>query len=333
MTIKEVAKQAGVSPAAVSRYFNGGSLTEEKKNKIRKVVEATGFRPNPVAQTMRTGRSGQVGVIVPTMLSDSVTGIMEGISEALREEDAIMILGCTDHDPEREVRLLEVMQENHVDGIILMGRLMTPALSEALASRKIPVVVTGQNFEQVSCVYHDDFHAMKELTRRMIRSGRRKLAYVGVLEEDEMAGRARREGMESALSEAGIDPANVPRRISEFRAFEGREAMRELLAEYDALDGILCATDYIALGVIRAIREKGLRVPEDIAVAGIGDSWAGRVSAPTLTTVHLHYRECGREAARLLMDQIRSDEASGGDEGVQKVMLGYEILIRESMPG
>ena len=85
MTIKEVARMAGVSPAAVSRYFNGGSLGKDKQLRIRNVVEKTGFRPNPLAQTMRTGRSGQIGVIVPKIQSDSVTRILKGISCAMEE--------------------------------------------------------------------------------------------------------------------------------------------------------------------------------------------------------------------------------------------------------
>ena len=171
MTIKEVARMAGVSPAAVSRYFNGGSLGKDKQLRIRNVVEKTGFRPNPLAQTMRTGRSGQIGVIVPKIQSDSVTRILKGISDVIREENCIMILGDTEHDEKQEVRLFKAMQDNHVDGIILMGRTMTKELRGAIAGCPVPVVVTGHRFEGVTCVYHDDFHAMEELAAGVLPVG------------------------------------------------------------------------------------------------------------------------------------------------------------------
>ena len=344
MTIKEVAQMAGVSPAAVSRYFNGGSLGTDKQNRIRAVVEKTGFRPNPLAKTMRTGRSGQIGVIVPKIQSDSVTKILQGISDVIREKNYIMILGCTEHDEEQEVRLVEVMQENHVDGIILMGRTMNPALRKALDECTVSVVVTGQKFEGVSCVYHDDFSAMEELTAGVLMTGKKHPAFIGVLDEDERAGRARREGFESALRAAGLDPAASPRQIAEFTTEDGERAAEELLAEYPETDAILCASDFAAYGVLSAVRAAGRKIPEEIGVAGCGDIWACSYTDPALTSIRFFYEECGKKAAEMLMEHIgagtapdpeRKDDSSGAPaeekaHDVQHVMLGYEIAWRNS---
>lgn len=333
MTIKEVAQLAGVSPAAVSRYFNGGSLGSDKQKRISEVVRKTGFRPNPLARTMRTGRSGQIGVIVPKIQSDSVTRILQGISDVIRDENYIMILGCTEHNEAQEMRLLEVMQENHVDGIILMGRIMTPSLRTVMEECSVPVVVTGQCFEGISCVYHDDFHAMEELTAGVIARGRKHPAFIGVLEEDEQAGKARREGFESALRAAGLDPAAAPELIAEFTTEDGIRAAKKLLRGHPETDAVLCASDFAAYGVLSVIREEGRSIPEDIAVAGCGDIWAATYTAPPLTSVRFYYEECGSRAARMLLERIGSavsGEAETPDAQIRQVMLGYEIAWRES---
>ena len=327
MTIKEVAQMAGVSPAAVSRYFNGGSLGADKQSRIREVVEKTGFHPNPLAKTMRTGRSGQIGVIVPKILSDSVTRILKGISDVIRRENIIMILGCTEHDEEQEIRLLSAMEENHVDGIILMGRTLPDELERAIISCSVPVVVTGQHFEGVPCIYHDDFSAMESLTAAVLAEGRTNPAYIGAPEEDAQAGRARREGFESALRKYGLKAEKIPFRTADFSAEEGMEAMQQILSEAPETDAVICASDYVALGAMKVLREAGKDIPDDVVLTGFGDSWPGTLTDPPLTTVHLNYEECGALSAQLLMGLIRGTAAKAGAAAEK---LGYEIVWRTS---
>ena len=162
MTIKEVAQLAGVSPAAVSRYINGGSISEEKRERVRKAIEETGYRPNPLARTMRTGRINQVGIIVPRIYSDSVSQITAGASRKLFERNFMTVLGCTDHNTETELRYLESMQENQVSGIILMGTVFDGRIEDAIRRCRVPVVITGQDIEGFPCICHDDFHAVKD---------------------------------------------------------------------------------------------------------------------------------------------------------------------------
>ena len=334
MTIKEVAALAGVSPAAVSRYLNGGSLSEEKRAAVKKAIEETGYRPNPMAQTMRTGRINQVGVIVPRLHSDSVSRITAGATQKLFEEGYMTLLGCTDHDPEKENRYLHLMQESQVAGIILMGSIFTPEIAEAVRSCRVPVVITGQNFEGLPCVFHDDFNAVRELTALMIRKGAKRIVYIGVLEEDKAAGLARREGCQEALRSAGFDADNMPRRIADFEAQSGYRAMLELLAENPDLDGVICATDIIAHGAMKALKEKGRRIPEDVMIAGVGDNWADLISTPTLTTAMLHQKRCGLEAAKLLLRLIEEEENKSGskeDAPHKSIRLGYRIIERDSL--
>lgn len=327
MTIKEVARLAGVSSAAVSRYINGGSLSDQKREKIRKAIELTGYRPNLMARSMRTGRGGQVGVIVPKIHSDSVSAVMAGISDTLAEAGYMTLLGNAEQNEEKELRYLDLMQYNQVAGIVLMAGIMTPEKAARIAEMQIPVVITGQNFEGMPCVYHNDYHAAAALTAHVIKRGRKKIAYIGVTERDLAAGLARRLGVQLALREAGMDSEGMPRRIGEFNAESGRKCMAELLEAAPDLDGVICATDAIALGAMRMLREKGRKVPEDVSVAGIGNSWAGRVSNPALTTIRLDFRGCGEKAARMLLEII-SGENTGRNV---REMLPFELLERESV--
>ena len=335
MTIKDVAQLAGVSPAAVSRYLNGGPLSKDKKERIAQAIEETGYRPNMMAKTMRTGRVRQVGVIIPRIFSESVNQIMDGITEELLEKDYMTVLGYSDKVRDRELQYLEMMQSNRVAGIILMATTLSDIKRVSLENCAVPLVITGQDFDGLPCVYHDDFGGMRELTSRIIQKGGRKIVYIGVTEADKAAGLARRQGVQQALREAGLSADDLPRKIADFDSESGYAAMLELLEEHPDLDSVICATDIIAHGAMKALKEKGRRIPEDVRIAGVGNNWADLVSTPTLTTVQLFQRRCGSEAAKLLLQLIGEEEAQLDGQKIassaSSVKLGYRIIERESI--
>ena len=334
MTIKEVAQLAGVSAAAVSRYLNGGPLSQEKKEKIAWAIEETGYRPNLMAKTMRTGKVRQVGIIVPRIFSESVNQMMDGIAEELLEKGYLTVLGYSDPRKDRELQYFDMMQSNRVAGIILMATSLTDIKKSSLENCSVPLVITGQNFDGLHCVYHDDFNAMRELTELFIQKGGKKFVYIGAPESDLAAGLARREGAQEALRRAGLDAQQMPVRIADFNAQDGYAAMMELLEKYPDLDSVVCASDVIAHGAMKALREKGRRIPEDVKIAGIGNNWADLVSQPELTTVQLYQKRCGSEAARLLLKLIEREEQDAGpnsEEEPGNVMLSYRIIERGSV--
>ena len=329
MTISDIAKMAGVSSAAVSRYLNGGPLSEQKRAAIHEVVEKTGYRPDAAAQTLRTGTVNQVGVIVPSIGSQSVGQITAGIASELDTRNYLLLLGNTELDSQRELGYLTVMQRNHVAGIILLGSYYTPQLAKALQSCRVPVVVTGQRFAETACVYNDDRAAVRELAQRMLEHGRKKIVYIGGTERDDATGVQRREGVQDALNAAGLDGGQLPRICcNAFTMEEGRRCMQELLARCPDLDGVLCVTDTVAFGAMRALREAGRQVGQDVGLAGVGDSWADSVTAPGLTTVHFYQKQVGQEAARMLLQML---EEGGRGGPVRQVTLGYRVVERGSL--
>ena len=134
MTIKEIAQLAGVSSAAVSRYLNGGYVSEEKKEQIRKVIEETGYQPSAQARMLRTKKASLVGVVVPKINSESISGMISGISKELKQAGFWLLLANTENQEREEVEYLKLFSENQVDGIILIGTIFTPAHKRAPVS-------------------------------------------------------------------------------------------------------------------------------------------------------------------------------------------------------
>ena len=201
MNITEFAAYAGVSKAAVSRFFNGGYLSAEKKAAIAKAVEETGYRPSMQAQMMRTRRTKQIGVILPKLSSESCARMVEGISRVLDEQGYQLLLVNTANDNTREVRAMDMLRHDAVDGIILIASIFTPEHEAVLESLKIPVVILGQQHPGYSCVYHDDFGAARAATARMLEKGRRLPGFLGATMLDKAVGQARRAGYEWFLTQ------------------------------------------------------------------------------------------------------------------------------------
>ena len=327
MTIKEIAQMAGVSSAAVSRYLNGGSLSQQKRDVIRDVIQRTGYRPDAAAQMLRSKVTDYTGVIVPKINSDAVSRVTAGITQVLSQRGYLCLLANTSGEPEQELAYLELFQDRSVAGIILMATVLPPRHQEMLKACTVPLVVAGQQCEGVPCVYHDDYNAARELTGRLIQRGRRKLVYIGVTEQDIAVGLHRKQGMRAALTEAGLNP-DIPCTISNFTADGGRRAMEELLQAHPDLDGVMCSTDLIAIGAMEALRAAGKELPRDVSVAGIDDSWAGAHITPRLTTAHFYYEECGAEAARMLLSMVDQKDS---DLPVRQTMMGYTVVERDSI--
>lgn len=326
MTVKDVARLAGVSPSAVSRYFNNGPLSQEKRAAIQIVIDKTGYYPNQAAHTLRTGRVRQVGVLVPRIHSDAVSQITSGVAEVLDRQGYLPVLGATLRDTDREGRYLEIMQAFHVAGMILMASVVTEELIALYRACPVPLVITGQRIPGFHCVFHDDFNAMRDLAVRMLRRGRERFAYIGVDDRDIAVGRERLRGAREALYTAGRNAEEMPVAVSDFDWESGRARMRELLANFPETDAVLCATDTIAQGAMLALREAGRRVPEDVSIAGIGDDWTDLISFPRMSAARLNQTRCGREAASILL-RLLEHPASGP----WQIMLGYQIVDRGSI--
>ncbi|MBM6775133.1 LacI family DNA-binding transcriptional regulator [Olsenella profusa] len=325
MDINQIAQMAGVSRATVSRYLNDGYVSQEKRDAIRRVIEQTGYVPSRQAKTLRTGKSDVVGVVIPKINSASVSRMVAGITGVLNQAGYQVLLANTDNDAAREVEFLRLFAEkSRVDGVILVATVVTPEHEAAFSALGVPLVVLDQNVAGRTCVYQDDFDAVRDVTALALRGSSRP-AYIGVLEEDVSAGRMRREGFLAGCAAAGVTVADDMTRVAEFTVDSGYEQAESLLDAHPDLDAIVCATDSIAYGALTCLREYGRRVPEDVAVTGVGDAELSQIVTPTLTTVHHHYKTSGVEAARMLVGMM-----AGDDSVPRELKMGYDVVARNS---
>ena len=229
MTIKEIARLANVSSAAVSRYLNGGYVSEKKRAQIKKVIEETGYHPSAQARTLRTKRACLIGVVAPKINSESISRITEGIGNVLSAKGYQMLLASTDNNAKKEIEYLHLFEKYPVDGIILIGTMITAEHRRFLKNAKIPVVVTGQYTKYTNCIYHDDYGAGKAMGRLAASLSHGHVAYIGVTREDKAAGSAREDGFRAGLRAEGMELEEKYVRISAFRTDSGYEAAMSLL--------------------------------------------------------------------------------------------------------
>lgn len=328
MNINEIANLAGVSRATVSRYLNNGYVSQDKKNKIQKVIDETGYKPSSYAQTLRNKKTNLIGVIIPKINSDSISRIVSGISHVLSSQNYRLLLACTENHEDKELEYLNIFRDNHVDGIILLGTIFTKEHMNALKQLAVPIVIIGQNIPNYTCVYHEDFNAAKELTASLIPQGK-KFGYLCVNIKDIAVGQNRRDGFCKAFEEAGISKEAYfvsDCSVTGFTIETGYQQAKSILLAHPDLDTLICATDTLALGAMNYLREQNIRIPEQIQVAGLNDSVVSHVASPSLTTVHFYYEEAGKKAADSLINLIQSKESSVS----KSTQLGYEILKHNS---
>lgn len=338
MTIKEIAKRAGVSSAAVSRYLNGGYVSDEKKAQIKKVIDETGYIPSAQARMLRTKKASLVGVVVPKINSESISRITAGIEQVLSEKNYQMLLASTDNRAEKEVEYMRLFENYPVDGIILVGTMITPEHCKFMKESKVPIVVIGQHTKYANCIYHDDYNAGEKMGRYVAEHSKGKIAYIGVTREDKAAGAAREDGFRAGLNAGGKQLEEDYVRMSEFTMESGYEAALKLFEEKSDMDIISCATDTIAAGVIEAIiaykkGQKTVREEEnfarmqkilsetDLKVTGFGDNQFLKAVTGGIPTIHFGYKTSGIKGAEILLDAIDKKE-----ELPIEVKLGVEFV-------
>ena len=332
MTIKEIAKLAGVSSAAVSRYMNGGYISEEKKEQIRKVIEETGYQPSAQARMLRTKKASLVGVVVPKINSESISRVTAGIEKVLSERNYQMLLAGTDNTPAKEIEYMRLFENYPVDGIVLVGTMITAEHRRFFKESKVPVVVIGQHTKYANCIYHDDYGAGKMMGQAVAKARKGEIAYIGVTREDKAVGVAREDGFRAGLKNAGYELKEDYKRTAQFSTASGYEETMKLLEEKHDIDIISCATDTIAAGAIGALHDyrealknegadstsahtanyaEGVeRVDrtDKIRITGFGDNQLLKAVTGGIPTVHFGYMTSGIRGAELLLDVIERGE-------------------------
>lgn len=276
LNIIDIAKLAGVSKSTVSRYLNNGYVGAESREKIKKVIDETGFMPQSYAKSLRTGKTNLIGVIVPKISTETAPRVVQGITEVLSENNYDVLIANTNLSVEKEFEYLNIFKNNQVDGVIFMGTKITPRHKEIMNKLDVPIVVVAQYMDNYPCVYHDDFNAAKYMTEYLIGKGHKNIGFIGVYEEDRSVGLERENGYIAALKENDLEVDMENLKLGDFSYESGYKLANELINKKNTPTAIFAVTDNLAIATIDCLKDNGLNVPEDVAVVSIGDTKIGR---------------------------------------------------------
>lgn len=325
ITLRDVAKLAGVAPITASRALNTpDQVSPEVLQKVKDAIQRTGYVPNRLAGGLASSRSRLIAAVVPSIVVSVFVEMIETLNNTLFEAGYQLMLGQTGYSPVREEALLEAIIGRRPDGIFLTGIMQSSRGRARLLASGIPVVetwdLTPTPIDMLIGFSHSEIG--REVANFLMAKGRQRLALVS--SNDERANR-RALAFRDAVAQRGLHEVFVDN-VGDLRSLKsGREALRRILSEAPQVDAVFCSSDLLAMGVVTEAVAQGIAIPERLSVVGFGDVPYMADMSPALTTVHINGRDMGRMAAGFLVER-----AEGRDVDEPIVDLGFTIVERDS---
>lgn len=327
-SIKDVAREAGVSTATVSRVLsNKPHVRPELRKRVLQAVEELNYRPNLVARSLRVQRSNTIGLIVADIRNPFFTSVSRAVEDSAYDQGFSVFLCNTDENPEKEEIYINLMRDQNVAGLIFAPTQKTANNIRDL-NFKFPTVIIDRGVEirddsTLDVVLIDNMDAAYRLTKHMLEKGRRRIA--GIFGKRSYTGTARREGFLKALKEYDIELKPEYSRFVPPKISSGKEAAEQLLKLAVPPDSIFTTNSLLTAGAMSAILENGLSIPSDVALAGFDDpTWTSLVQPP-ITVIAQPTQEIGRIAVELLKQRITDP-----DLPAREVILKGKLIKRES---
>jgi DNA-binding LacI/PurR family transcriptional regulator len=326
VSIKDVAREAGVSHATVSRALRGSPLiSPPTTQRVRAMADQMGYSVNAVARSLVTGKTHTIGVVVTSIADPFVGGVTAGIEALAHERGYSTILATCHADPEIEKRMVASLRERAVDGILVTSSRVGEEYLPLLSQMRVPIVLLNNQRpgDYAYSVTIDNVGSARHAVEHLLGLGHRRIAYIGH-SSGYASERDRRQGYELALTQAGValNPAWIVQADS---SPEGGAAAAAVLDRMDPRPtAIFCYNDITALGVLAYARERGLNVPRDWSVVGFDDLFLSQHLYPPLTTVRQPMLDMGRAAAEVLLGLI------AGKETTARVQMPGELIVRQS---
>lgn len=329
-TLIEVAKLAGASLASTSRALHGSGASPEMVARVKAAADELGYRPNVTGRSLRMKKSFQVAFVVADIGNPVYVEMLSAIEATLAPHGFRIVVSSTGDDVASAVDVVTRLDDGLVDGLIISPLRITDDFLEAVREASIPIVAIGRPLQDhgIDSVSTDSARGIADVVSHLVATGRRRIAFLnGPL--DTTPGSARQRGWDAATTAADFVGSGLATEVAEdFTVSAGVTAAHRLLERLGpdgSPDAIVAANDLLAIGVVRAATERGLRVPEDLAVTGMDDTEIGRVFQPTLTSVSLQTARRGELAAELMLARLRESEREP-----QHVTVGPELRARES---
>lgn len=327
-TLDDVAADAGVSTATVSRCLNEpGKVSRATRDRVMRSVDQLGYTPNFGARIMAARRTFTIGAIIPTMENAIFARGLQAFQEQLHELGYTLLVASNFYRPDLEERQIRSLVARGAEGLLLIGYERDPAIYEFLKRRNIPVLVAWAYRPDgpVPSIGFDNRKAMKALTEKVLAAGHRQIGVIsGTIEGNDRAAERLR-GIKEALVEKGVDPNDLAIIETSYEIENGAEAFEKLLDRAPDRTVVMCGNDVLAVGALTRARKMKLDVPKDISITGFDDIELARIANPALTTVHVPHRDMGRHAAIALARLIEHPDAR------EDVELSVDLRLRETL--
>jgi LacI family transcriptional regulator len=330
VTLKDVARLAGVHPGTASRALNEETRALVNGDTAQRVLAAAselGYRPNPIARGLKTNRSYTVGVLIPDLTNPLFPPIVRGIQDRLEEAAYTPLIANTENDPDRERVDFEAMRARRVDGFITATARRDHQLLTELTDLGLPVVLVNRRLQDgaLPSVVGDDRAGARLAVRHLADLGHRRIAYLAG-PQTFSTGFLRHEGFVAGMGEQGLEvDASLVLIGDAFVEGEGQRLCRELLDRGHDLTAIVAGNDLMALGCYDVFLERGIECPRDISVIGFNDMPFAARFDPPLSTIRIPHYQIGSRAAELFLELLQNPDAPAA-----QVLLEPELVVRES---
>jgi LacI family transcriptional regulator len=329
-TMKRIASELGVSITTVSKVLNNrADISEATRSRVLAKVEELGYKRNAVARSLSLRRSHTLGIVIPDLMHSFFVEIIAGIEPVASTRGYGLLLCSSSENPEKEQSELEMLRSRQVDGIVLAsahGSGITGLLQQLTKQGTTLVMIDRDDHPSVKChrVLTDDERVGHLATDHLLDLGRRAIAHIGG--PAIVHAKRREKGWRDALRARSVKPSDEWIVRGGFMESEGYQAMKDLLQVRPKIDAVFAANDPSAIGAMKAIWEAGLRVPDDIAVVGVGDIALGDLLRVPMTTVGWSRTDQGRHAAELMLNSLDEDN----DAEPQRIIIPPRLIVRES---
>ncbi|MCX6137542.1 MAG: LacI family DNA-binding transcriptional regulator [Ignavibacteriales bacterium] len=326
-TIKDVAREAGVSVATVSRVFNNSSLViDDTRDKVLGIANQLHFIPNPIARSLSRNRTDAVGLLLPDLHGEFFSEVIRGVDQVVQANKKHLLVSSS-HNERNEIEAALRMMRGRVDGIIIMSPGIDAETLLQNISKNLPVVllncfVQDTNFDSINI---DNYGGAYQSVLHLISHNHRRIAIIKGTENNYDSS-LRLKGYRQALVDAGVPTVPELEIDGDFTEAAGAAAAKAISRMQDRPTAVFAANDAMAIGAIAALRELGIRIPDDIAIAGFDDIPIARSIMPGLTSVHTSISELGMLAMNRLMTAIDAKE----EHHRQQTIIRTTLVVRES---
>ena len=325
VTIYDVAREAGVSMATVSRVVNGNkNVKENTRKKVLEVIDRLDYRPNAVARGLASKRTTTVGVVIPDITNTYFATLAKGIDDIAEMYKYNIVLANSDEDDEKEVAVVNTLFSKQVDGVIFMGYHLTEKIRSEFSRSRTPVVLAGtvDVEHQLPSVNIDYKNAIADAVRHLLKRNK-KIAFVSGPLVDDINGKVRLAGYKDALKEAGVNYSEGLVFESKYRYDDGF-SLAERLVSSKATAAVVTG-DELAAGLLNGLADHGVSVPEDFEVITSDDSQIARFTRPNLTTIAQPLYDLGAISMRMLTKIMHKEELEE-----REVLLPHGLKVRKS---